>query len=225
MPIRPRLLSEIRQVLGQSIVPSLNTTSATDDLYEAYLFTLVLGAAIAEGASVRLRSIGRAGTNPFVFRTSPGYIGSRSQNYGYAEIEFPGCPSLEAHVGVRVSGHSNVLHECDVSVLLKDEAEVCRRGPDLVAPRSSKLVIAIEAKFYARDIPLMLGRAFLGLTRDLSADKSFFVVNTGGRSVEKLLSHKRQLWEHRITPADPLAVTRLRNAFQVAFKDYQARMR
>jgi hypothetical protein len=224
MPVRPQLLDEIEQALGSAISPSLTTSSAVDDLYEAYLFSLVIRAAREEGGSVNYKCINGGSPNPFVFRTSPGYIGSRTHNYGYAEIEFPGCPILEAHVGVRVSGHSNVLHECDVSVLLKDEADVCRAGPDLIAPRSSKLLIAIEAKYYTRDIPLHLGRGFLGLTRDFSTDNVYFVVNRRGRSVEKLLSHKKQLWEHNINPSDPVPVARLRNAFQTAFKDYRARM-
>jgi hypothetical protein len=219
-----QLLAEIEQALGAAIRPSLTAGSAADDLYEAYLFTLVISAAKAEGGSITYRCINGGFPNPFIFRTSPGYIGSRQHNYGYAEIEFTGCPILEAHVGIRVSGHSNVLHECDISVLLKDEADLCRAGPDLIAPRSSKIVIAIEAKYYTRDVPLHLGRSFLGLTRDLSADRVFFVANRSGRSVEKLLSHKKQLWERPINPSETVAVTRLRNALQTAFKDYQARM-
>jgi hypothetical protein len=160
MPVRAQLLVEIEQALGSAMRPSLTVGSAADDLYEAYLFTIVINAAREEGGEVSYRCINGGHPDPFVFRTSPGYIGSRNQNYGYAEIDFAGCPILEAHVGVRVSGHSNVLHECDVCVLLKDEADVCRAGPDLIAPRSSKLVIAIEAKYYARDIPFTWGVAF-----------------------------------------------------------------
>ncbi len=224
MASKEQLLAEIEQALGSAIRPSLTTSSAADDLYEAYLFFLVISAAREEGGVITYRCINGAPPNPFVFRTSPGYIGSRSHNYGFAEIGFADCPALEVHIGVRVSGHSNVLHECDISVLLKDEADVCRAGPDLVAPRSSKLIIAIEAKYYARDIPLHLGRGFLGLTRDFSTDKVYFVANRSGRSVEKLLSHKKQLWEHHINPTDQVAVARLHNAFQTAFKDYKARM-
>jgi len=224
MPIRAQLLTDIEQVLGSAVRPSLTSASAADDIYEAYLFSIVISAARLEGAAVRYLCVSGGRPDIFVFRTGPGHIGSRVHNYGYGEIEFAGCPVLEAHVGVRVSGHSNVLHECDISVLLKEEADVCRAGgPALIAPRSSKVLIAIEAKYFTKDIPLSLGRGFLGLTRDLSADRVFFVANRGGRSVEKLLSHKKQLWEHQISPFDQVSVTRLRNAFQTAFKDYKAR--
>jgi hypothetical protein len=225
MPINQQLLAEIQVALGQAVVPSLTVASATDDLYEAYLFCLALRAADDEGASIKLQCRNGGVPTPFIFRTSPGHLGSHRHNYGYAEISFRRCPVLEAHVSVRVSGHSHVLHECDISVLLQDEADICRRGPDLVAPRSSKLVIAIEAKYYTRDVPLHLGRGFLGLTRDLSTDKVFFVANREGRSVEKLLAHKKQLWEHNINPTEPKAVARFKNALQTAFKDYKARMR
>src|SRR5260370_1322063 len=108
MPVREHLLAEIEQALGQAVRPSLTTASPAFDLYEAYLFSLVVAAARTEGGAVSYRSISGGLPNPFVFRTSPGYIGSIAHNYGYGEIEFAGCPRLEAHVGVRVSGHSNV---------------------------------------------------------------------------------------------------------------------
>jgi hypothetical protein len=215
------LLSEIQQALAASTA-SLNSSSSNDDLYEAYLFSLVLRAARDEGASIRLCCILGGTPDPFVFRTSPGYIGSQTQNYGYSEISFQGCPILEAHVGIRVSGQSNVLHECDVAVILQDEADVCRNG--LIAPRSSKIVLAIEAKYYSVTIPLRLGREFLGLTRDLSAACAFFVMNRDGGTAEKLLAHKGQFWEHYITPSMPGEVSRFLGAIRSRFKDFKAQM-
>ena|SRR2546430_10005340 len=220
MPLRPALLAEIKQALGAALSPSLTAGSACSDLYEAYLFTLVLEAAKTEGASVVLRSIDSHSPKPFVFRTSPGFIGSRTQNYGYAVIRFPDCPILEAHLGIRVSGHSGVLHELDISVLLQDEATLCRSSADRVAPRSHKVMIAIEAKYYTTDVALGLGRGFLGLTRDLSAHNAFFAINRTAPSAERLLTHKGQKWEHRVIPTDPVAVERLRNAFQKAFRNF-----
>jgi hypothetical protein len=225
MPYRQNLLDDITAALGPALQPSLTDQSAADDLYEAYLFCLVIRAARAEGATVNYKCIAGGAPNPFVFRTSPGYIGSRQKNYAYAEIIFDNCPVLEVHVGVRVAGQSNVLHECDVCVLLQEEAETCRRGPLQIAPRSSKLIIAVEAKYYAGDIPLYLGRAFLGLQRDLSTGSVYFVANKSAASVEKLLAHKRQLWEHDVKPSSQVPIDRLRNSFQTAFKDFRARMR
>lgn len=222
MPIRPSLLAEIQAALGAATVPSLNSSSAVSDLYEAYLFSLVLTAARTEGGVVSLA--GRTGSpNPFVFRTSPGHIKSKRRNYGYARIRFAGCPELEAHLGVRVSGHSAVPHECDISVLFRDEAELCRGQPNNVAPRSHRVVMAVEAKFYTTDLALHLGRGFLGLVRDLSAHNAFFVINRDARSIERLLAHKKQLWEHNVVPNETIAVARLENAFQKAFQNFVAR--
>lgn len=225
MPIRATLLAEIQSALGPATVPSLSRASAVDDVYEAYIFSLVLRAARTEGADITLECVRGGAPNPFVFRTSPGYLNSRRRNYGYAVIDFRGCPVLEAHLGVRVSGHSTVLHECDVSVLFRVEANVCRSRRELVAPRSHKVVLAVEAKYYTTDLALHLGRGFLGLVADTSTQNAFFVMNRDAKSVEKLLAHKKQHWEHKIVPGSSLALSRLTNALQKAFHNFQVKHR
>ena len=225
MPPRQGLLEEISQALGQAVSPSLTTQSDLSDIYEGYIFVLLLQAARIEGAQVVFSSIQGGAANRFVFRTSPGYLNSQRQNYGYAEIRFPRCPTLEVHLGVRVAGQSNVLHECDVSVLDQTEAELCRKVARTLAPRSARVRIAVEAKYYTTALGLQLGRSFLGLVRDLSADNVFFVFNHEAESVERLLAHKKQQWEHNIVPGNDVPVDRLRSTFQVAFKNYKARTR
>ena len=96
MPPRQGLLEEIRQALGQAVSPSLTTQSDLSDIYEGYIFVVLLQAARIEGAEVVFSSIQGGAANQFVFRTSPGYLNSQRQNYGYAEIRFPRCPTLEA---------------------------------------------------------------------------------------------------------------------------------
>ena len=224
MPLRPTLLADIQSAIGSALIPSLTSASAANDLYEAYLFSLIIEAARAEGASrVAFRSRNQVSPTVFVFRTSPGYLHSTAQDYGYAEIEFQGKPILEVHLGVRVAGASGVLHECDVCVLLQEEANTCRNSTTSVAPRSTRVVLSVEAKYYAGDLGLHLGREFLGFLSDTSIDKSFFVVNRTSNSIEKLLSHKRKLWEHEISPPNTRDVERLRNAFQTGFKDFKAK--
>ena len=225
MPIRANLLTEIGQALGAATTPALTSASAANDVYEAYLFSLVLEAAKAEGAAIRLECIDGGVPTSFIFRSSPGYLNSRAHNYGYAVLAFANCPVLEAHVGVRVSGHSGVLHECDISVLFQREADVCRSRSQHIAPRSSQVVVAIEAKFYAADLGLHLGRGFLGLVRDTSAHNTFFVINRSARSVERLLAHKRQQWEHHVLPTQPMALDRFRFAVQKAFHNFVAKYR
>ena len=197
MSIRANLLAEIREALGQAVIPSLTTESDLSDLYEGYIFSIVLQAARREGADVVLSCVQPPAPSQFVFRTSPGYLNSRRHNYGFAELRFPECPALEVHAGVRVAGRSNVLHECDVSVLDGAEGRLCRDSSQAVAPRSSRVRIVIEAKYYTTALALQLGRAFLGLERDLSSKNSVFVFNRESRAIERLLTHKRQQWRTR----------------------------
>ena len=224
MPIRNNLISDIRNTLTSSMPPSLSSSSDASDLYEAYLFALICEAARTEGATVSFRSINSSNPSSFIFRTSPGYISSKTHDYGYGVINFQGKPLLEAHVGVRVAGASKVLHECDICVLFHDEAELCRTSSGNVAPRASKLVIAVEAKFYTSSLGLGLGRGFLGFTLDMSAiDKAYFVTNRPAPSIGKLLSHKKRYWDKNIQPQNTNDVDRLRNQFQTAFKDFCAK--
>ena len=88
---------------------------------------------------------------------------------------------------------------------------------------STRVVLSVEAKYYASDLGLHLGREFLGFLSDTSIDKSFFVMNRTSDSIEKLLSHKRKYWEHDISPPNTRDVERLRNAFQTGFKDFKAK--
>lgn len=221
MPIRANLLNEIATEIGTLGGSNLNSSSAVDNIFEVYLLTLILRAATNEGATYSFLNSVVPGN--LFFRTSPGYITSQAQNYSHAEITFPNKPSLEAHVSIRCVGHSSVPHECDICVLYKSEAELCRMGPNRVTPRSSKIVIAVEAKYYTTSLGLHLGRSFLGLTTDFSAEKTFFISNTSSSSIEKLLTHKKKSWEHNIIPTNLNDVNRLVNTFQTAFKDFKAK--
>jgi len=222
MALAQTLVDEISNTIG-NIPSNLTSHSQIDNIYEVYLFSLVLKAALKEGAVIRFLNQNNSSPKDLYFRTSPGYIGSNRRNYTYAEIVFPSKPTLEAHVSIMISGHSHVLHECDVCVLLQSEATICRRSVDRVAPRSSKVILNIEAKFYTTPLSLGLGRSFLGLTADMSSQGSFFVSNTSSESVEKLLSYKGKSWEHNIKPGNISELDRLIPAFQNVFKDFKAK--
>jgi hypothetical protein len=220
MPVNNALLAAIQSALGIVVTPSLTASSDPSDLFEAYILSIVLDAAVDLGAQVEFRNANGV-TNQFVFRTSPGFIFSTAQPYTYAAIALPNCPLLEAHIGVRIAGRSEVLHECDVAVLPQTEGQTCRQNR--VHPRSSKLVLAVECKFYTVSLPLNLARSFIGLGVDIGTDESHSVVNTDSEVIEKLLAHHRRNWEHKVLPETPLNVDRLRNSFQKAFKNFIAR--
>lgn len=221
MPINSVLLSSIQAALGTTVTPSLTSTSSTSDIFEAYVFGLVLDAARIEGANMYFRDV--LGNIPatFVFRTSPGYIFSTAQQYTHAVIEFPNKPALEAHMGIRVSGASGVLHECDVAVLYQNEATICRFNG--VSPRSSKLIMGIECKFYSSNIPLGQARAFMGLRGDLTAQDCYFVINTSSDSAQKLLAKKNRDYGINIVPSSTVTVDRLRSDFQSSFVKFRDR--
>lgn len=221
MTIADDLLDEIATTLGAAISSSLTSASDTSDIFEAYVFSLVLEAAQTEGASITYRDVFGNTPTDFVFRTSPGYIYSTNKKYTHAVILFPNKAPLEAHIGVRVVGKSDVLHECDVAVIQQLEAETCRLHQ--VPPRSSKVLIAVECKFYSTPLQLHLARAFIGLTTDLSAENPIFVSNNSSDSLEKLLTGRGRDWEHNLVPSSSVEVMRLRHKFQGAFQKYKAR--
>jgi hypothetical protein len=221
MTIPDNLLSNIQSTLGSAISPSLTSASNVSDIFEAYVFCLLIEAASTEGANISYRNVLGRTPSTFVFRTSPGYIYSRRQPYTHAIIYFQGKPVLEAHVGVRVVGKSGVLHECDVAVIEQIEAETCRQKK--VPPRHNKVLIAIECKFYSTPLQLNLARSFLGLTTDITKNQSIFVTNNSSISVEKLLSARGRIWEHNIVPTSSVEIDRLRSKFQTIFQIFKAK--
>jgi hypothetical protein len=220
LTVDPVLLQQIETAIS-NVGPSVGSYQSASDLFEAYAFSIVLMAARAEGANVTYRDVFGNPAQNLIFRSSPGHIYSRIRPYTHAVISFLGKDPLEAHIGVRVAGKSGVLHECDVAVIDQAEADTCRFQS--VPPRSHKILIAIECKFYATTLQLGLGRAFIGLTTDMSAKKTFFVTNTSSDSVERLLTGRKRDWERNVVPASNLEVTRLTNTFQQCFRNYKIR--
>lgn len=172
LPDLATLLAQIQSTLGPSLSPSLTTASAGSDIFEAYVLSIIIDAAEIEGAAVNFRNVDGSMPTLFKFRTSPGHIWWDALPYTHAEIQFPGVPLLEAHLGVYVTGKSGLIHEADVLVLLSEEANLSRQNQ--VPPRSKRAVLAAECKFYASNLRLGLARAFVGLCSDLSSRECFF---------------------------------------------------
>jgi hypothetical protein len=215
------LLDAIEQSLGQAVTPSVSASTAAYDLFEVFIFTLIVEAARNMGANVVYQNIGSSSfNNQFTFRTSPGYIYSRAQPYTYARMDFGNQAVLEAHIGIYATGVSRVRHECDVAVLKTVDAENCRINN--VHPRGSDLWLATECKFYASQLGLDLGRSFLGLMTEIHRHSRFFVTNSSSTSVEKLLAHHKMRWQVNVLPINTDIVNRLRTAFENVFQDFLA---
>jgi hypothetical protein len=214
-------MTEIATALAGLPSANLSTASAGYDLYEAYVWALVLLAAKNEGAVITFKA--RDGTVPtsFWFRTSPSHIASLAHNYCHAEIKFPGKPPLEAHIGIFVAGKSQVAHECDVAVLYKSEADTCRDRN--VQPRSGKIVMAVECKFYmGSTIGINLGRSFLGLLHDVYKGDRFFIGSSDSPNVRKLFAKHKKSYELGLTPLDLRLENRLIGAFETTFKNFRS---
>jgi hypothetical protein len=221
MPVEQELLDQIEAALTATVSPSLTAASAANDLFEAFIWSLVIEAAREEGGTVQFFDLNGSPVNTFVFRSSPSSIFSNVNPYSYAHISFPGCPELEAHQGIYVTGKSGVLHECDVVVLDHAEADICRNSS--VHPRTAKAVLAAECKFYSTNLRLHLARSFLGLTEEILQGDRFFVSNTNATSVTKMLTYHHRKWEVSVEPSNLKFRNRLRTDFETSFKHYRAR--
>ena len=192
------LLKELRTLLSAGAV-SYNSSSAANDVYEGFLFSLVVATARDSNAAVRYETVRGVPASNLIFRTSPGRLYSTAQEYTHAVIRFgTSAPVLEAHIGVLVQGVSGVEHECDVVVLDADEARVCRQVR--ASPRSRRCLLAIECKYYLASLPLGLARGFAGLKDDLGRADVIFAANTGSNSVKKYLDHRRLTREFQAIP-------------------------
>lgn len=221
MPLPPNLWPEIQAALGGLQTANLTRASAGDDLYEAYVWSLILRAARNEGAQIRLRD--RHGNLPaqFWFRTSPSNIFSTAHDYCHAEIAFPNRPVLEAHIGIYIAGRSRVRHECDVAVLHKSEADLCRSAS--VQPRSGKVVLTAECKYYINsNIGINLGRSFLGLLNDIYQGDRYFVATSDSQSVSMLFSKHNKEYELGLSPLNPRLESRLIGSFEKTFRDFRS---
>jgi hypothetical protein len=222
----PQLISSIEQSLAASISPLLAPPSQGADLYELYIWSLLIEAARAEGASVEFRDVhGELVSSNFVFRTSPGRISSTFRPYTHAHIAFDQCPPLEAHIGIFVSGKSKVIHECDVAVTYADAAATCRT--EEVHPKSTQLLLSAECKFYVQStMGVGLARSYLGLVSELkhSHRESYSVAVSESNSVEKLFAHHQKDWETGVAPNDVKGrPQRLRASFEKTFRDFKLR--
>lgn len=223
MSVNEDLIERIQSALGRAVTSNLGSASAVSDLFEAYVFSLVLRAAAEEGADIEFRNVHDRPTSSFVFRTSPGYISSTAQDYTHAVVAFPNTDVLEAHVGIYISGKSQVIHESDVAVLWQTEAVTCRRNPGAI-PRHTRVLLSAECKFYSSRMSLGMGRAFLGLCTDIhyGPGDRFFVMNTDSGTVERLLTKHKRSWEHHLVPGSDTEEGRMIPAFREVFKRFKS---
>lgn len=200
--MQTELLNDIRIVLT-SLVSTSNVYSSrtkVDKLYEAYILSCVVKALINLNCTLEARDNNDTVTTNFLFRLKPGYIFSPTTSSSFVHILYNN-KQYELHSGVRVSGKSSVLHEMDVAIIEKNEADSCRNQSR--HPRPTKLKFLAECKFYGSDLPLNIGREYLGLCSEFSIRVKSIVSNAGSNSIHKLLTTHRQTSNFNLTPLQP----------------------
>jgi hypothetical protein len=226
--LEQELLNDIESKLN-NISTSYTNRAKANDLFEAFVFTILIEAAIKEGAirPIYFEDTSGRRTSSILFRRSPGYINDKSIPYTHAVLTFPMRGDdweLEVHIGIYAAGSSKVPQECDIAVLLRKEGERCRKiYPNKAVVKSTNILIGVECKCHQYSkVALGSGRSFLGLVQDFSSNgKYFFVFNNEKFSVEKMLSHYDKEWEHNLSPTSAKEVERLRNVFQDRFKKFK----
>ncbi|MAS36306.1 MAG: hypothetical protein CL610_20040 [Anaerolineaceae bacterium] len=182
-------------------------------LFELYVFKTVIEAVIEAGAlhgykpQVIYKDQNGDEVSPIMLQTGPHTL--NTYGYVYAEIRFPGSRkrAIEIHCGVKYKGRSEVVHECDVSILGRTEAEKRRHDGD--PSQYNKLMLSIECKFYASTIELAMMRGFRGLIDDIgtSHNKQIFVTSANIRSSGKVLvEYKKQSSVDQFVPTNIKAI-------------------
>lgn len=216
------LLDELRVNLRAAV--SYSTVSQVNDVYEGFLFSLVVDTARRSNAAIHYEDVEGNKTHYLVFRTTPGRIYSRAHDYTHAVVRFGNAPVLEVHVGVQVQGSSGAMHECDVVVLDAEEAALCRR--ERTFPRVAKCLLAIECKYYTAHLPLGQARGFVGLSMDMgSRVHSLFVANIASGSVTTYLtgrSNRKIFRELNVVPRAS-EIDGVRGLIREAFKAHVGR--
>ncbi|MEV0056155.1 hypothetical protein AB0H34_37425 [Saccharopolyspora shandongensis] len=214
-----RLRAELPRALPSALTVAGPSPSAGNDLYESFLFALVLRAARAEGYEVSFAN--RTGQAPreFRLRRSPGRLPTGEFTHAILTLPGTGKDPLEVHTGVAVIGMSKVAHEADVLVLPMSDAQRCRQLR--IDPPSRDAELVVEGKYYTTPLALGMGRQFLGLTADLSGEVvKILAATVTSQSVVHLLSGRKKLFEVGVLPGRK-AERDLQERFAQALRAYR----
>ncbi|MEU9792351.1 hypothetical protein AB0E27_17305 [Streptomyces sparsogenes] len=210
------LVNEIKSLLAAGTV-SYDSASKPSDVYEGFIFSLIVATASRHGATVTYEDVYGAKAGNLVFRTGPGHLYGNSRPFTHAVIKFDGAPALEVHLGVYVTGSSGVRHECDVLVLPAEEAALSRAQG--IAPRGSQSVLIVECKYYVSNLDIGLARNFEGLRADIRTQNELFVANIRSSSIVRYLDARKRGFEPDVVPNSPQAGY-LQAEIRKTFKSY-----
>ncbi|MEZ4711087.1 MAG: hypothetical protein R3A44_28070 [Caldilineaceae bacterium] len=195
-----QLLDDFKKGLSKAWFESGLDKRKSHSLFELYIFKLVLEAAQNHNAHIAYKDGNGSRHSVPTFGIGPHTIYNRK--YIHAELQYGSRRILEVHIGAQFKGKSDVEHECDVAVLRKGTANLCRKRNQ--APKYSQLILSAECKFYTANIGLGMSREFVGLTTDLTAPRkhNFYVVSsTIVASGKQLLNHHSKMAQDEVVPS------------------------
>lgn len=198
----PQLRAAIQATLTQlgSAAPGFIASAVSPKLYEVYVLSLVIRAFQLLGASMAAHDARDQPTATLQFRLGPGRIYNPTTAPGFVVVDYQGA-EYEIHHGVQVKGGSQVLHELDVALLDRGKAIACRA--DRRDPSSRDVQCLIECKFYGGDLPLGLGREFVGLSKEFSVRIRCLASNEANSSIKKLLKRHYGFENFLLSPLNP----------------------
>ncbi len=214
------LLNDIRTELSKigSSAPALSTRNAADKLYEIFILARVMRVMAKVGATLSpMDGYGfRAGT--LRFRLRPGRL-KDSLPYGYILVRHAGS-EYEVHNSLQVQGRSEVLHELDISVLVRRNCNACRR--DRTDPAARHVRALAECKCYdASDLDLGLGRGFIGLLQEFRSSKTrirVFISNKAKPEIATMARKYNGRTHFGICPSNPSELACFDNWLEVEIR-------
>ncbi len=216
-----QLRTYIQNALGTmaSQAPILVSKVRTDKLYEIFVLSCVIRALRGIGATIGARDSDDVPTSTLIFRLGPGLIYSPSSAPGFIYVNYQG-EEYELQNSLRVFGLSKVRHELDVSLILRKDAERCRAACTDPSPSSVKFLA--ECKYYGDQLPLNLGREFIGLCSEFSVRAKVIVSNRDSDDVHTLVTKHKCTENFNLTPLNParveMFVSWLANEFRQVLK-------
>lgn len=184
------MINSIQQILSNvgGLSTLLTSVRRVDKIYEVFVYCLVIETLRNMNATLEIRDANDKPTADLNFRLSPGYLWTPRAQAGFIYFTYNNH-EYELHNGVRIQGRSHVLHEADICILDRSEAENCRYNS--IHPKQTKTKMLIECKFYGRGLPLNLGREFLGLKAEFSLRVTTLASNSSSSGVFDLIkAHK-----------------------------------
>lgn len=180
--------------------PVLTNPAAPDKLYEIFIFTCVVRALRRIGAYIEVRESNDQQTNNIIFRLGPGRIYAPFSAPGFIYVRYNNN-EYEIQNGLRVSGRSHVLHELDVCIIKRDEANRCRKNQ--IDPVQNSIIFLAECKYYGTPLPLHLGREYLGLCSEFSIRVKTIISNSGSIEIHNLVTKHGGTENFSISPSNP----------------------